>query len=334
MDLPDPATVAGEDRSQPVVRRPPFAAGGARGRKRPVLAVGLAVAAAPSDSGFDDRPADTEADSAAADAMLVRLDGFEGPLDLLLDLARRQQVDLAQISVLALVDQYLAALDRLGVAATRLARAADWLVMAAWLTWLKSRLLLPQAAPDAARAAGALVDRLAQMERVRALAAWLDARPQLGRDTHPRGAPEISARTVVSDLPVLFEACLVGLRWEPPVQQTWRLPRPILWRVPDALGRLRALIGTLPDGSELMQFFPPQLFAPAPAEMDRAAAPPRADLQRRGAVASTLVGALELARETVLHLCQDAPFGPIRVHAVSRGDDPGTAQHDRLAETA
>jgi len=331
---PDPATDTGENTLQPVVLGPVEAAGVVRARGRAPPSAGITVPAAPPDSGLDDRPADTEADG--DDAMLVRLDGFEGPLDLLLDLARRQQVDLAQISVLALVDQYLAAIDRLGVAATRLARAADWLVMAAWLTWLKSRLLLPQAAPDAAWAAGALVDRLARMERVRALAAWLDARPQLGRDTYPRGAPELSARTVVSDLPALFEACLVGLRWEPPVRQTWRPPRPILWRVPDALARLRALIDSLPDGSELAQFFPPQLFAPAPAAADQAAAPPRTDLplQRRGAVASTLVGALELARETVLHLCQDDPFGPIRVHAVSRGDDPGTAQHDRLAETA
>jgi segregation and condensation protein A len=266
--------------------------------------------------------------------MLVQLDGFAGPLDLLLDLARRQQVDLAQISVLALADQYLAAIDRLGAGATRLARAADWLVMAAWLTWLKSRLLLPQAAPEAAQAAGALVDRLAQMERVRALAAWLDARPQLGRDFYPRGAPEISARTVVSDLPELFRACLVGLRWEPPMQRTWRPPRPLLWRVPEALARLRALIGTLPDGSELTQFLPPQLFGATPAGTDQAPAPPRADLplQRRGAVASTLVGALELARETALLLSQDDLFGPIRVHAVSRSDDPQAAPQDRLAD--
>lgn len=302
--------------------------------------------AAPPDAGLDDRHAETEADSVSADAMLVRLDGFEGPLDLLLDLARRQQVDLAQISALTLVDQYLAAIDRLGVAATRLTRAADWLVMAAWLTWLKSRLLVPQTAPEAARAAGALVDRLAQMERVRALAAWLEARPQLGRDTHPRGAPEISARTVVSDLPALFEACLVGLRWEPPLQQTWRPPRPILWRVPDALIRLRALIGTLPDGTELAGFFPPHLFAPATPAGDQAdvgdqadASPPvapRADLplQRRGAVASTLVGALELARDSAVRLCQDAPFGPIRVHTAPHDNGPGLASQDAMAETA
>ena len=237
-------------------------------------------------------------------------------------------------------NQYLAAIDRLGVAATRLTRAADWLVMAAWLTWLKSRLMLPQAAPEAARAAGALVDRLAQMERVRALAAWLDARPRLGRDTYPRGAPELSARTVVSDLPALFEACLVGLRWEPPLQQTWRPPRPILWRVPDALIRLRALIGTLPDGTELAAFFPPHLFAPATPAGDQAdASPPvapRADLplQRRGAVASTLVGALELARDSAVRLCQDTPFGPIRVHASPHDNDPGRASQDALAETA
>lgn len=286
-----------------------------------------------------DRLTDREADGAGSDAMLVRLDGFEGPLDLLLALARRQQVDLTQISVLALVDQYLAAIDRLGVAATRLTRAADWLVMAAWLTWLKSRLLLPQAAAEAARAASALVDRLARTERVRALAAWLDARPQLGRDTYPRGAPERATRTVVSDLAALFEACLVGLRWEPPLQQTWRPPRPILWRVPDALIGLRALIGTVPDGTELAAFFPPHLFAPAAPTGDQAAASPpvapRADLplQRRGAVASTLVGALELARESALLLSQDALFGPIGVHALPQGDEPATAPQDQLAET-
>jgi segregation and condensation protein A len=298
------------------------------------------VADAPSDSGFDDRAADAAEADADSDAMLVRLDGFEGPLDLLLDLARRQRVDLAQISVLALVDQYLAAIGRLGVAATRLARAADWLVMAAWLAWLKSRLLLPQTAPDAARAAGVLVDRLAQTARGRALAVWLEARPQLGRDTYSRGGRETSAGTVVYDVPALFEACLVGLRWKPPVQQIWRPPQPIRWRVPDALARLRALIGTLPDGTDLTQFLPPQLSAPVLPAADQAAplppAPPRTDLplQRRGAVASTLVGALVLARETALLLCQDEPFGPIRVHAGLGRDDPSAAQPDRPAETA
>jgi segregation and condensation protein A len=103
--------------------------------------------------------------------------------------------------------------------------------------------------------------------------------------------------------------------------------------VPEALARLRALIGTLPDGSELTQFLPPQLFGATPAGTDQAAAPPRPDLplQRRGAVASTLVGALELARETALLLSQDDLFGPIRVHAVSRSDDPQAAPQDRLA---
>jgi segregation and condensation protein A len=298
----------------------------------------IAMPAAQADPDLADRPPDGEADGAGPDAMLVRLDGFEGPLELLLDLARRQQVDLTQISVLALVDQYLAAIDRLGAAATRLTRAADWLVMAAWLTWLKSRLLLPQAAPEAARAAGALVDRLAQTERVRALAAWLDARPQLGRDTYPRGAPERSTRTVVSDLAALFEACLVGLRWEPPVRQTWHPPRPILWRVPDALIRLRALIGTLPDGTELAAFCPPHLFATATQAGDQAAAPPQeapraAPLQRRGAVASTLVGALELARESALLLSQDALFGPIGVHAFPHDDQPATVPPDAVTET-
>lgn len=254
-------------------------------------------------------------DTATSDAMLVQLDGFEGPLDLLLELARRQEVDLARISVRTLVDQYVLAIEQGGLAATRLARAADWLVMAAWLVWLKSRLLLPKdthEAQDAARAAGALIDRLAQMERLRSLVAWLEARPQLGRDTYARGAPEMVTRTAVFDVVTLFQACLLGLRR--PLPQTYLPPRPILWRVPDALARLRSLIGRVPEGAALMQFLPPHLFAVPP----QAGLAHRTDLplQRRAAVASTLVGALELAREAGLHLQQDAPFGPILVRPI------------------
>lgn len=122
---------------------------------------GVAASAALARSDCDDQACGQELEAPASEAMLVRLDGFEGPLDLLLDLARRQQVDLARISVLALVDQYVATIDRIGLAVTGLEQAADWLVMAAWLTWLKSRLLLPKEskeAREAERAAGILVD--------------------------------------------------------------------------------------------------------------------------------------------------------------------------------
>jgi len=294
---------------------------------------GIAVSAALARSDCGDPACGQELEPATSAAMLVQLDGFEGPLDLLLDLARRQQVDLARISVLALVDQFVATIDRIGLAVTGLERAADWLVMAAWLTWLKSRLLLPKEskeALEAERAAGILVDRLAQMASVRSLAAWLEARPQLGRDTYARGAPEVVTRTVASDVFELFEACLVGLRWRPPLQRTY-VPRPrILWGVADAIARLRALIGAVPDGAELAQFLPPHLFAMgAPAE-DPAATPTELPgglpLQRRGAVAATLMGALELAREARIHLRQENPFGPILVH-------PAPAEHP-LAKAA
>ena len=113
-------------------------------------------------------------------------------MDLLLDLARSQKVDLAKISILSLVDQYLAVIE--GAKRVRLELAADWLVMAAWLTWLKSRLLVPAAANDdlesGEMAAEALAERLREMNVVRTLAAWLAARPVLGQDVFARGAPE------------------------------------------------------------------------------------------------------------------------------------------------
>src|SRR5271156_2308124 len=106
--------------------------------------------------------------------LVLRLDGFEGPLDLLLELARAQKVDLAKISILALVDQYLAVIE--GARKVRLELAAEWLVMAAWLTWLKSRLLVP-AHPDdpedPEQAAELLTERLKALELVRAAAGWL-----------------------------------------------------------------------------------------------------------------------------------------------------------------
>ena len=129
----------------------------------------------------------------AGENLVLRLEGFEGPMDLLLDLARAQKFDLAKISILSLVDQYLAVIE--GARRVRLELAADWLVMAAWLTWLKSRLLVPAAANDddlenGEMAAEALAARLREMNVIRTLAAWLAARPVLGQDVFARGAPE------------------------------------------------------------------------------------------------------------------------------------------------
>src|ERR1700729_4052704 len=126
-----------------------------------------------------------------SETLVLQLDGFEGPLDLLLELARQQKVDLAKISILALVEQFLAVIE--GARRVRLELAADWLVMAAWLTWLKSRLLLPAdplRAEEAEDAAETLALRLRELSAIRAAAAWLGARPQLGQDVFARGAPE------------------------------------------------------------------------------------------------------------------------------------------------
>ena len=144
----------------------------------------------PQEIAFDAEPTvPTEVEDAA---LVVDVEGFEGPLDLLLTLARQQKVDLAKISILALADQFLAFIEE--VRRLRLEIAADYLVMAAWLAYLKSRLLLPEPAPgegpSAEDMATALAARLKRLEAFRAMAGELIARPQLGREVFARGNPE------------------------------------------------------------------------------------------------------------------------------------------------
>ena len=278
----------------------------------------------------------------APDAVLLRLDGFEGPLDLLLHLARRQAVDLARVSVLDLADQYLAATEDLG--RVGLQRATDWLVMAAWLTWLKSRLLLPRSPKEAAQAeqaAAALAARLAQTERVRAAVAFLEAQPQLGRDawersgrTEPlaaspkregsrkplRGFGEFAAGFAEPELVSLFRACLAALRR--PRQADGGRPPPLpLWRVPDALALMRRRLEARAEaggtGAAPLAGFLPQV----------AREPPGYALRCRAALASTLVAGLELARAGEATLEQDVPWSPVGIRAaqpeVGAAAEPG-----------
>src|SRR5690349_526129 len=183
------------------------------------------------------------------DSLVLRLEGFEGPLDLLLDLARAQKVDLAKISILALVEQYLAVIE--GARQVRLELAADWLVMAAWLTWLKSRLLVPDdqgGAEEGEEAAELLAGRLRDLQAIRAAAAWLGALPQLGQDVFARAAPEdhteIDRSRVLVDLPGMVRAYLASVRRG--AGQRRYGPRPLtVWTVKDALDRLGALLGSL-----------------------------------------------------------------------------------------
>ncbi|WP_426957253.1 segregation and condensation protein A [Muricoccus radiodurans] len=240
-------------------------------------------------------------------ALHVTLDGFEGPLDLLLDLARAQKVDLSKISILALVDQFLAVVE--GARRVRLELAADWLVMAAWLAWLKSRLLLPEdetEEEDAELLAERLADRLRELERMRAAAAWLGARPLLGRDVMGRGSPEslvVEDRSALSaDLPGLLRAYADALR-RAAARRPYR-PKPRrVWTVQEALVRLQSLVGRIPGWAELSQFLPE-------VEMD--------PTERRAALASTLIAGLELAKSGTVELRQDAAFAPILMRPPSR----------------
>jgi segregation and condensation protein A len=240
------------------------------------------------------------------ESLHLRLDGFEGPLDLLLDLARKQRVDLARVSILALAEQYLAIVE--GARRVRLELAADWLVMAAWLAWLKSRLLLPAEAAEqeeAEQAAEILAERLRALEAMRAAAAWLAARPQLGTDVFACGQPdrpEVDRSALLLDLPFLLRAYTACAR-RAAAARTFAPVQRGVWTVQDALDRLAALLGTARDWISLDRFLP-----------DLAAA---SRLQQRASVASTLLAGLEMAREGRLRLRQDAPFGPVLVRAAA-----------------
>jgi segregation and condensation protein A len=233
------------------------------------------------------------------EALVLHLEGFEGPLDLLLELARAQKVDLAKISILALVDQFLAVIE--GARRVRLELAADWLVMAAWLTWLKSRLLVPQLGEpeDAETAAEILQARLIDLQAMRQAAAWLGARPQLGWDSFGRGLPEDFTETDRSKLRLEMSGLLsayLAARRRAGAKQQYR-PKPMIYfSVQNALERLSRLLGSLPDWSSLEHFLPEGL---------------QDGIPRRAAISSTLIAGLEMAKDGRLHLRQDEKFGPI-----------------------
>ncbi len=239
------------------------------------------------------------------DQFVLHLDGFDGPMDLLLELARGQKLDLARISILSLVEQYLAIVE--GARRIRLELAADWLVMAAWLTWLKSRLLLPpgtEAAEEGEEAAEVLAARLHALQAVRDLAAWLAARPQLGQEVFARGCPErlldVDRSGLAADLPGLLRAYMAGRR-RAAAAVAYRPPRAPLWTVQEALARLARLLGHSRRWTALEDCLPPLALEP---------------VQRRAALASTLLAGLELARGGTADLRQDQHFGPILLRAV------------------
>jgi segregation and condensation protein A len=236
-------------------------------------------------------------------ALYLELDGWEGPLDLLLDLARRQKVDLRAISILDLADQYIAYVER--AAALRLELAADYLVMAAWLAYLKSLLLLPkeeQDEPSAAELALRLQLRLQRLGARREAGARLMARDRLGRDVFLRGAPEglrIERRNAWQcEWFDLVQAYGVVKARTAPVVHLVR-ERAVM-TLESALSRVAAMLGVAMDWMALEEFLPPY-----------------ADPQlRRSALASSFVAALELARQGKAELAQDETFGALRLRAV------------------
>ncbi|MFA7603925.1 MAG: ScpA family protein [Novosphingobium sp.] len=236
-------------------------------------------------------------------ALYLELDGWEGPLDLLLDLARRQKVDLRRISILELVDQYLGYIDRAG--ALRLELAADYLVMAAWLAYLKSALLLPreeQEDPSPEELALRLQLRLQRLGAMREAAARLMARDRLGRDVFRRGAPEglrVDRRNAwTCEWFDLIQAYGQVKARTAPVVHVVR--DRMVMTLDSALARVSSMLGLALDWMELREFLPPH-------------AEPRL---RRSALASSFVAALELARLGKADLAQDETFGPLRLRRV------------------
>ncbi|MFT9459657.1 MAG: ScpA family protein [Acetobacter orientalis] len=251
---------------------------------------------------------------------LLCLDGFEGPLDLLLDLARAQKVDLSRISILQLVEQYLAVVE--SAQRVRLELAADWLVMAAWLAWLKSRLLLPaedDLAAEGEDAAELLQERLIELACMGELARWLEARPRLGRDVWARGEAEtlieIDRSGLSLDMPQLMRAYMAAMRRT--ARKRIYAPRTIrFWTVQDALSRLTRLLGETPPGWNSLDTFLPETLPDMAVGED-------ALCQRRAAMAGTLIAGLELAKSGRLELRQDETFGQIllRPHAATPRDE-------------
>ncbi|MCZ8020081.1 ScpA family protein [Novosphingobium sp.] len=236
-------------------------------------------------------------------ALYLELDGWEGPLDLLLDLARRQKVDLRTISILALVDQYLNYIER--AEALRLELAADYLVMAAWLAYLKSALLLPreeQPDPSPEELALRLQLRLQRLAAMRDAAARLMGRDRLGRDVFLRGAPEglrvdRKAKWQCDWFALVQAYGQVKARTQPVVHM---VRDRMVMTLDSALSRVSAMLGVNLDWMELRDFLPPH-------------ADPKL---RRSAMASSFVAALELARLGKAELQQDQVFGPLMLRGI------------------
>ena len=241
-------------------------------------------------------------------SLVVDVAGFEGPLDLLLHLARNQKVDLARISILALAEQYLAFIEK--VRALRLELAADYLVMAAWLAFLKSKLLIPKQPGEEGESgeelAAVLQFRLKRLEAMRDASARLVNRNRLGRDVFARGMPEM----VIVEKRNTFSASLYDLLTAYAQQRQRQainsvtIARRAVWSLKDARDVLARLVGTLSDWTALDSFLIEYLAAPE---------------EKRTAMASSFAATLEMVREGKLDMRQDQVFAPIYLRGRTQG---------------
>jgi segregation and condensation protein A len=235
-------------------------------------------------------------------ALLVDVDGFEGPLDLLLELARRQKVDLHRISILALAEQYLVFVEE--ARRLRLELAADYLVMAAWLAYLKSRLLLPEPPkgeePSADELATALALRLQRLEVIREAAKRLAERSRLGRDVFARGAPEpVQVRKDSRYEATLYDLLAAyGRQRQKQFNARVTLHKRHVWSLVEAREALERLVGQLNDWVALDGYLIRYMAEPS---------------MRPTVLASALSATLEMVREGHLVLRQDAAFAPLWV---------------------
>jgi segregation and condensation protein A len=244
--------------------------------------------------------------------LIVDVEGFEGPLDLLLSLARQQKVDLAKISILALANQYLSFIEQ--SRRMRLELAADYLVMAAWLAYLKSRLLLPEpVAPEGASAAdlaAALALRLKRLDLIRGAGARLFERPLLGRDVFGRGDPEpideVRRPEWSTTLYDLLAAYATERRRH--VLHRVRLARRSVWSLAEARTILERLVGAAADWSRLDAYLIAYVVEPG---------------LRATVFASSLAAALEMAREGTVEIHQAAAFAPIYLRRRSAAEPAG-----------
>ncbi|RCS24546.1 segregation/condensation protein A [Phyllobacterium salinisoli] len=262
----------------------------------------------------------TDADRGASEpALVIDVQGFEGPLDLLLHLARNQRVDMARISVLALAEQYLLFVEQARV--LRLELAADYLVMAAWLAYLKSKLLIPKSPGDDGETgeelAAVLQFRLKRLEAMRDAAVKLINRNRLGRDVFARGMPEM----VVVERKNQFSASLYDLLTAYATQRQRQavshveIAQRSVWSLKEARTILTRLLGEMSDWTALDQF----LIEFIPSPRDRATA-----------LASSFAASLELVREGKMEIRQESPFKPLYVRT-----RPGRSSVDdtRVEET-